>query len=106
MTLDVKFDTGAAFDVAFGADCDFRAEMGQVMQVAATPRLSWGIHCHTEELRRNGAADGGEAHGQKRHGKENPTIRSFKRCGRINTDYGGRILWPISTSTRSSSARK
>lgn len=35
MTLDVKFDAGAAFDVAFGADCDFRAEMGQVMQVAA-----------------------------------------------------------------------
>ena len=37
MTLDVKFDAGAAFDVAFGADCDFRAEMGQVMQVAAAP---------------------------------------------------------------------
>ena len=39
MTLDVKFDAGAAFDVAFGADCDFRAEMGQVMQVAAKPDI-------------------------------------------------------------------
>lgn len=37
MTLDVKFDAGAAFDVAFGADCDFHAEMGQVLQVAAAP---------------------------------------------------------------------